>query len=111
MHSQRGRIVLFHSDGQRDAAIRHGNALRNRGDDAELLSVSDLRRLVPYLDYDQARFPIYGGLLQRRAGTACHDTVTWGYARRASNRGVDLIQNCEVAGIVWCISWLQASHT
>ena len=99
MHSQRGQIVLFHSDGQRDAAARRGNAMRNQGDDAELLSLAELKRMVPYLDYDQARFPIYGGLLQRRAGTARHDAVAWGYARGASDRGVDLIQNCEVTGI------------
>mgnify|MGYP003116663938 CR=1 FL=1 len=99
MHSQRGQIVLFHSDGQRDAIARRGNAMINRGDDAELLSVAQLKRMVPYLDYDQARFPIHGGLLQRRAGTARHDAVAWGYARGASDRGVDLIQNCEVTGI------------
>lgn len=99
MHSQRGQIVLFHSDGQRDAAIRRGNAMRNQGDDAELLSVGQLKKVLPYLDYEQARFPIYGGLLQRRAGTARHDAVAWGYARGASDRGVDLIQNCEVTGI------------
>ncbi|NCQ25589.1 MAG: sarcosine oxidase subunit beta [Rhodobacteraceae bacterium CG17_big_fil_post_rev_8_21_14_2_50_63_15] len=99
MHSQRGQIVLFHSDGQRDAIVRRGNAMINQGDDAELLSVAQLKRLVPYLDYEQARFPIHGGLLQRRAGTARHDAVAWGYARSASARGVDLIQNCAVTGI------------
>ena len=99
MLSQRGQISLFHSDGQRDAAIRRGNAMINQGDDAELLSVHDLKRMVPYLDYEQARFPIYGAILQRRAGTARHDAVAWGFARGASDRGVDLIQNCEVTGI------------
>ncbi len=99
MHSQRGQIVLFHSDGQRDAMARRGNAMINQGDDAELLDRRALRRMVPYLDYDNARFPIYGGMLQRRAGTARHDAVAWGYARGASERGVDLIQNCEVTGI------------
>ena len=58
MHSQRGQIGLFHSDAQRDGAIRRGNAIRNQGDDAELLSVADLKRILPYLDYSQARFPI-----------------------------------------------------
>lgn len=81
MHSQRGQIMLFHSDGQRDTAIRRGNAMRNQGDDAELLSVAQLKKVLPYLDYEQARFPIYGGVLQRRAGTARHDAVAWGYAR------------------------------
>jgi len=99
MHSQRGHIILFHSDGQRDAAARRGNAIINQGDDAELLSVPQLKDMLPYLDYDQTRFPIYGGLIQRRAGTARHDAVAWGYARAADSRGVDLIQNCEVTGI------------
>ena len=76
-----------------------GNAMINRGDEAELLTRDDVRRMVPYLDFDSARFPIYGGLLQRRAGTARHDAVAWGYARAADERGVDLVQNCEVTGI------------
>ena len=37
-----------------------------------------------------------GGLLQKRAGTARHDAVAWGYARAADQRGVDIIQNCDV---------------
>ncbi|MDG1431762.1 MAG: FAD-dependent oxidoreductase, partial [Paracoccaceae bacterium] len=34
-----------------------------------------------------------------RGGTARHDAVAWGYARGADQRGVDLLQNCEVTGI------------
>ena len=98
MMSQRGLIMLCHSDGQRDAFVRRANAMKSRGDDAHMLSVEDLRKLLPYLNYDNARFPIYGGLLQKRAGTARHDAVAWGYARAADQRGVDLIQNCEVTG-------------
>ena len=99
MYSPRGQIVLNHSDAQRDGAVRRGNAMINRGDEAELLTRDDVRRMVPYLNFDSARFPIYGGLLQRRAGTARHDAVAWGYARAADERGVDLVQNCEVTGI------------
>ena len=99
MHSQRGIINLFHSDGQRDAFARRGNAMINQGDDATLLDRDELRRMIPYLDYDQTRFPIFGGLYHKRGGTARHDAVAWGYARAADQRGVDLIQNCEVTGI------------
>ena len=99
MHSQRGIINLFHSDGQRDAYARRGNAIINQGDDAILLDTDQLRDILPYLDYDQTRFPIYGGLYHPRGGTARHDAVAWGYARGADKRGVDLIQNCEVTGI------------
>ena len=57
-------------------------------------------RMPPFLDFDNARFPIQGGLLQRRGGTVRHDAVAWGYARAApSDRGVDIVQNCEVTGI------------
>jgi heterotetrameric sarcosine oxidase beta subunit len=99
MHSQRGLINLFHSDGQRDAFVRRGNAMAAQGDDAVLLDREGVRRLLPYLDFDNARFPVYGGLLHPRGGTARHDAVAWGYARAADRRGVDLIQNCEVTGI------------
>ncbi len=99
MHSQRGLINLFHSDGQRDAFARRGNAMINQGDDAVLLDRDGVRRMLPYLDFEQARFPIYGGLYHPRGGTARHDAVAWGFARGADARGVDIIQNCEVTGI------------
>ena len=99
MHSQRGLINLFHSDGQRDAFARRGNAMINQGDDAVLLDREGVRRYLPYLDFDNVRFPVYGGLLHPRGGTARHDAVAWGYARGADRLGVDLIQRCEVTGI------------
>ena len=98
MVSQRGVLNLYHSDAQRDAYARRGNAMRLHGVDAELLDRDGVRRMVPFLDYDNARFPIQGGLLQRRGGTARHDAVVWGYARGADMRGVDIIENCEVTG-------------
>jgi heterotetrameric sarcosine oxidase beta subunit len=99
MVSQRGVINLFHSDAQRDAYARRGNAMRLNGVDAELLDQAQIRDMLPYLDFANARFPIQGGLLQRRGGTVRHDAVAWGYARGASDRGVDLVQHCEVTGI------------
>ncbi|MFC0282293.1 sarcosine oxidase subunit beta family protein [Camelimonas abortus] len=100
MVSQRGVLNLYHSDAQRDAFIRRGNAMRLAGVDAEHLTAEDVRRELPFLNFDNARFPIRGGLMQRRGGTARHDAVVWGYARAASARGVDIIQNCEVTGFI-----------
>jgi sarcosine oxidase subunit beta len=99
MVSQRGVLNLFHSDAQRDAFARRGNAMRLYGVDAALLDRDEVRALVPYLDFFGARFPILGGLLQARGGTARHDAVVWGYARAADRRGVDVVQNCEVTGL------------
>ncbi len=91
---------MAHSDGQRDTLARRGNAMINQGDDAELWTLrSGAQDFAPYLDFEQTRFPIYGGLMHKRGGTARHDAVAWGYARGADRRGVDLIQNCEVTGI------------
>jgi methylglutamate dehydrogenase subunit A len=99
MVSQRGVLNLYHSDSQRDAYARRGNSMRLHGVDAELLDEAGVRAMYPFLDYDNARFPIRGGLLQRRGGTARHDAVAWGFARGADRRGVDIVQNCEVTGI------------
>ena len=98
MVSQRGVLNLHHNDAQRDANVRRGNAMRLQGVDAELLDAQDVRRMLPFLDFDNARFPIRGGLLQPRGGTVRHDAVAWGYARAADRLGVDIIQNCEVTG-------------
>jgi len=98
MVSQRGILNLFHSDPQRDAFARRGNAMMMAGADAELLNADQVRDFYPFLDFENARFPIKGALMQRRGGTARHDAVAWGYARGADAHGVDLIQNCEVTG-------------
>ncbi|MBI1383580.1 MAG: sarcosine oxidase subunit beta family protein [Rhizobiales bacterium] len=98
MFSQRGVINLFHSDGQRDRFVRRGNSILLHGADAVLLDRDGVRRYAPMIDIDNSRFPVMGGLLQPRAGTARHDAVAWGFARGADRLGVDIIQNCEVIG-------------
>jgi len=99
MVSQRGIFNIYHNDAQRDSYARRGNAMRLHGMEAELLDRAQLQREISYLDYENARFPIQGALVQRRAGTARHDAVAWGYARAADKLGVDIIENCEVTGI------------
>ena len=99
MFSPRSIINCFHTDAQRDAEARRGNQMILHGADAVLLDKEGVRREAPLIDVDNPRFPIYGGLMQKRAGTARHDAVAWGFARGADKRGVDLIQNCEVTGI------------
>ncbi len=99
MVSQRGIINLIHTDAQRDAFTRRANAMLLHGADAEMLSREQVRKMYPWLNFDNARFPIKGAIAQRRGGTVRHDAVAWGYARGADMRGVDLIQNCEVTGM------------
>ena len=99
MLSQRGMLMLAHSEHDLELMARSVNAMRVNGIDVELLDARQVRAEVPLLNFSAgARYPVFGGFMQRRGGTARHDAVAWGYARGADALGVDLIQNCEVAG-------------
>ena len=101
MVSQRGVLTLAHSRHDLDACARWANAMHCNGIDAELLDTQQVHALEPRLNCSPAaRYPIHGGIIQRRGGTARHDAVAWGYARGASARGVDIVQNCAVTGFV-----------
>jgi len=101
MLSQRGLIDLAHSRHDLDSMARWVNAMHMNGVDAELLSREQVAEWLPLLDMSpDARYPVLGGFLQRRAGTARHDAVAWGYARAADALGVDIIQSCEVTGFL-----------
>ena len=99
MFSQRHHVSLLHSPAARDAAARRYNSMRLTGSDGELWDLATLKAEIPHLNYDNARFPIIGAAVQKRAGNARHDAVAWGYARAADSFGVDIIQNCEVTGV------------
>ena len=101
MFSQRGQLGLFHTPAARDAQAKRANTMVMNGIEAELLDREQVKALVPHLDYSEsARFPILGAILQKRAGTARHDAVAWGFARGADELGVDILQNCEVTGFL-----------
>jgi sarcosine oxidase subunit beta len=100
MFSQRGVYNLGHTlQDMRDIERRVG-ANRLNGIDAEVVDAGQLRKAIPYLNLSpDARYPIIGASLQRRAGVARHDAVAWGFARAAGKLGVDIIEQCEVTGI------------
>ena len=101
MFSPRGAMFLGHSDADMTMLAQRGDAMRCDGIDADLMTRDEVAKLEPLLDMSRsARFPIEGGLIQRRGGTARHDAVAWGYARGADSLGVDIIQKCEVTGFI-----------
>ncbi len=97
MFSQRGLLHLAHSVHDMQEIGRRGNAIYLNGIDSEFLTPAQVKEMVPFINLN-CRYPVMGGLLQRRGGTARHDAVAWGYARAADELGVDIIQNCEVQG-------------
>jgi sarcosine oxidase subunit beta len=99
MLSQRGYMTLIHNQHQLESARHKVNWLACNGVDGEIIDLDEVRRMVPLLNTGEAsRNPVRGAFLQRRGGTIRHDAVAWGFARAASDRGVDIIQNCEVLG-------------
>jgi sarcosine oxidase subunit beta len=97
MFSQRGLVFLAHSEHEMHEIRRRGNAIHMNGIDSEFLTPDQVKEMIPFINLD-CHYPIMGALLQRRAGTARHDAVAWGFARAADALGVDIIQNCEVTG-------------
>ncbi|MEO1455934.1 MAG: FAD-dependent oxidoreductase [Pseudomonadota bacterium] len=101
MFSQRGMMVLAHSEIEMELAARNVNAMQLNGVDAELLSPGEVQARAPILNFaPDARFQIHGAVNQPRAGTARHDAVAWAYARAADRLGVDIVQGCAVTGFL-----------
>ncbi|WP_127557088.1 sarcosine oxidase subunit beta family protein [Nioella ostreopsis] len=97
MLSQRGMLIAAHTPAQMEICARIANAMRLNGVDGELMGAEEALRRIPLLNQTaDARYKCMGGIWQGRAGVARHDAVAWGYARGASDRGVDIIENCAV---------------
>ena len=100
MYSKRGVMMLAHNVHDVQSFKRHIHANRLNGVDNEWLTPEEAKAYCPPLNISpDARHPVLGAALQRRGGTARHDTVAWGYARAAAALGVDIIQNCAVTAI------------
>jgi sarcosine oxidase subunit beta len=101
MFSQRGVLMLAHNLHDVQSFKRHVYANRLNGIDNEWLTPEQAKAFCPPLNTSpDIRYPVMGAALQRRGGVARHDAVAWGYARCADAMGVDIIQNCEVTGII-----------
>ena len=99
MFSQRGVLTLAHTEHELKEMNRRVEAIRLNGIDSDVLNPAQIKKIVPIIDINpNLRYPVMGGFIQRRGGTARHDAVAWGYARAADSLGVDIIQNCEVTG-------------
>ena len=100
MFSQRGVVNLAFTRHELNEMERRASAMHLNGIDCELLTPAEVKRWVPLIDLNAgSRYPVLGGIVQRRGGNARHDAVAWGYARAASALGVDIIENCAVTGL------------
>jgi sarcosine oxidase subunit beta len=101
LFSQRGVMNLAHTLGDVRESMRRVNANVLNGVDAEWLTPEDVKELCPIINIsDNIRYPILGATYQPRAGIAKHDHVAWAFARKCDEYGIDIIQNCEVTGVI-----------
>ncbi len=100
MFSPRGVMMLAQTEHEVRGYQRtaHANALQ--GVSTEFISPQRVKELVPIINLNGPRYPVLGALWQERAGSARHDAVAWGYARACSAMGMDIIQKCEVTGVM-----------
>ncbi len=110
MFSQRGILELSHSQDELDMNRRWANAMHMSGIDSVMLDRDKIARELPILNLD-GRYPVYGGLMQRRAGISRHDAVVWAFARAAARLGVHILQGCEVTGFTKSGQSISAAQT
>ena len=99
MFSPRGLIMLAQTHHEVRGYQRTVHANQLQGVATEWVTPEQLKKLVPIINIHGPRYPVMGGLYQKRGGTARHDAVAWGYARACSDMGMDVIQQCEVKGV------------
>lgn len=97
MLSQRGVLNLGHTLQYMRDIERRVNANRLNGIDSRVLNADEVKEVCPIINLSKnSRYPVMRAFYQERGGVARHDAVAWGFARGASDLGVDIIQNCEV---------------
>ena len=81
MFSQRGVMNVAHTLHDVRELKRRWHANRLNDIDCEWLNTSKVKEFCPIINTSpHIRYPVLGATLQRRAGTARHDAVAWGYA-------------------------------
>jgi sarcosine oxidase subunit beta len=100
MFSPRGVMMLAQTEHEIRGYRRTAHANNLQGVETEFIPPHTVKKLCPIIELSGPRFPVLGALWQPRGGTARHDAVAWGYARACSDMGMDIIQQCEVTGII-----------
>jgi sarcosine oxidase subunit beta len=100
LYSERGHFTLAHTDAAMRTSRWRAEVNKHLGVDSELIYPDDIRRLCPTMNLsDEVRYPILGALYHPPGSIARHDAVAWGYAKRATEMGVEIHPQTEVTGI------------
>ncbi|KAB1660347.1 sarcosine oxidase subunit beta family protein [Pseudoclavibacter chungangensis] len=101
LFSQRGVLNLAHTLQDVRDSRRRVEANRLNRVDAEWVDADGVKEICPIVNTsDDIRYPVLGATYQPSAGIAKHDYVAWGFARKAAEAGVHLIQDTQVTGFL-----------
>ena len=99
-YSERGHFTLAHSDATLRTARWRAEVNKHYGVDSEVVGPDEILKACPELRIDcGGNHEILGALYHAPGAVARHDAVAWGYARRASQAGVEIHQHTKVTGI------------
>lgn len=100
MFSPRGVMMLAQTEHEVRGYKRTAMANALQGVTTEYISPEKVKDLCPIINLSGPRYPVLGALWQARGGTARHDAVAWGYARKCSEMGMHILQQKEVTSII-----------
>ncbi|WP_372740899.1 FAD-dependent oxidoreductase [Neptunomonas sp.] len=100
MYSERGQLTLAHTDATVRSFRQRTEVNKHFGGRTELIGPAEIKELVPTLNMNPAHMPVLAGLWHMDGATARHDAVAWGYAKGATQRGVELHQLTEVTDVI-----------
>ena len=101
MHDAKGLMWMTHTENGMRA--ERSRALLNRacGVDTYMITPEEAKKLCPQLDLTGGgRYPVVGGSYHPGGATARHDRVVWAYAQGAMRKGVHVLQNTPVLGLL-----------
>ncbi|WP_417386404.1 FAD-dependent oxidoreductase [Gimesia sp.] len=100
-YSERGHFTLAHSPASLRTQRWRAEVNQHLGINSRLVGPEFVKEQVPEIDLDCGghQAPIHGALYHPTGSIARHDAVAWGYARGASQRGVEIHQKTAVTDI------------
>ena len=101
MHDAKGLMWMAHTENGMRA--ERSRALLNQacGVETYMITPEEAKKLCPQLDLSGGgRYPVIGGSYHAGGATARHDRVVWAYAQGAMRRGVHVLQNTPVTGLL-----------
>ncbi len=99
MFSPRGVMMLAQTEHELRGYQRTAEANAHQFVETRMISPQEVKKICPIMNIEGPRYPVLGALWQARGGTARHDAVAWGYARKISQMGGHILEKCEVQGI------------